>query len=56
VPDLRPRSLQFIRYDLWRKLRGGERFTKQEVGLGLYGTLGVAFTIFAVATSIFFWE
>jgi CRP-like cAMP-binding protein len=56
VPDLRPRSLQFIRYDLWRKLRGRERFTKQEVGLALYGTLGVAFTIFAVATSIYFWE
>ena len=35
VPDLRPRSLQFIRYDLWHKLRGREHFTKQEVGLGL---------------------
>ena len=23
VPDLRPRSLQFIRYDLWRKIRDG---------------------------------
>ena len=29
VPDLRPRSLQFIRYDLWRKLRGREHITKQ---------------------------
>jgi CRP-like cAMP-binding protein/Zn-dependent protease len=56
VPDLRPRSLQFMRYDLWRKLRGRERFTKQEVGLALYGTLGVAFTIFSVATAVFFWE
>ena len=48
VPDLRPRSLQFIRYDLWRKLRGRERVTKQEVGLALYGFLGVAFTIFCL--------
>lgn len=56
VPDLRPRSLQFIRYDLWRKLGGRERFTKQEVGLALYGTLGVVFTIFAVFTSGYFWE
>ena len=56
VPDLRPRSLQFIRYDLWRKLGGRERFTKQEVGLALYGTLGVVFTIFAVFTSVYFWE
>jgi CRP-like cAMP-binding protein/Zn-dependent protease len=56
VPDLRPRSLQFIRYDLWSKLVRRERFTKQEVGLALYGTVGVLFTIFAVVTSAFFWE
>jgi putative peptide zinc metalloprotease protein len=56
VPDLRPRSLAFIRFELWRKLRRREGFTKQELGLGLYGTLGVAFTIFAFVTSAFFWE
>jgi putative peptide zinc metalloprotease protein len=55
VPDLRPRSLTFIRYDLWRKLRRREGFTKQEVGLGLYGTAGVAFTVFAFVTSFYFW-
>jgi len=56
VPDLRPRSLQFIRYDLWQKLRRRERFTKQEGGLGLYATLGVAFTIVSIWWSIVFWE
>src|SRR6266545_4135388 len=56
VPDLRPMSLQFIRYDLWRKLRTRQRLSKQEVGLGLYGTLGVGFTIFAFATSFYFWR
>jgi putative peptide zinc metalloprotease protein len=56
VPDLRPRSLRFIRYDLWRKLRGRERVTKQEVGLALYGFLGVAFTILSVFTALFFWK
>jgi CRP-like cAMP-binding protein/Zn-dependent protease len=56
VPDLRPRSLQFIRYDLWRKLRHRERFTKQEVGLALYGTIGVAFTILSLYWSVFFWQ
>jgi CRP-like cAMP-binding protein len=56
VPDLRPMSLQFIRYDLWRKLRARERFSKQEAGLGLYGTLGVTFTILAVGWSFFFWR
>jgi len=56
VPDLRPRSLQFIRYDLWRRLRARERLTRQEVGLTLYGILGVAFTIFAAATALLFWR
>ena len=56
VPDLRPRSLQFIRYDVWHKLRRRERFTKQEVGLGLYAVLGVAFTILSLYWSVFFWE
>ena len=56
VPDLRPRSLQFIRYDLWRKLCGREHITKQEVGLALYGILGVAFTILSLYTAFFFWE
>ncbi len=56
VPDLRPRSLQFIRYDLWRKLFGREHITKQEVGLALYGILGIAFTILSLYTAFFFWE
>ena len=56
VPDLRPRSLQFIRYDVWRKIWRRERFTKQEVGLGLYAVLGIAFTILSLYWSIFFWQ
>lgn len=56
VPDLRPRSLRFIRYDLWRKIRGRERITKQEVGLAAYAIIGIAFTVFCLYTSIFFWE
>ena len=56
VPDLRPRSLQFIRYDLWRKIRGRERVTKQEVGLAAYAIVGIAFTVFCLWTSIFFWR
>ena len=43
---------QFIRHDLWRKLRRRERFSKQEVGLALYGVLGIAFTIFSLYTVV----
>jgi CRP-like cAMP-binding protein/Zn-dependent protease len=56
VPDLRPRSLSFIRYDLWHKLRVRERFSAQEIGLGLYGILGVAFAAFSLYASFFFWR
>lgn len=56
VPDLRPRSLAFIRHDLWHKLFKRERFTKQEIGLGLYGFLGVAFTILSFYAAYFFWQ
>jgi CRP-like cAMP-binding protein/Zn-dependent protease len=56
VPDLRPRSLAFLRDDLLRKIIRRERFSKQEIGLGLYGTVGVAFTIFALYSSYRYWR
>jgi len=56
VPDLRPRSLEFVRFEAWHKIRRREGFTKQEAGLGLYGTLGVAFTVFVVYFAFFFWR
>lgn len=55
VPDLRPRSLQFVQHDLWHKLRGRERLTPQEWGLGGYAVAGVAFTIFSFYTAFIFW-
>jgi len=56
VPDLRPRSLEFFQHDLWHKLWRRERLTPQEVGLGLYAAVGVAFTIFSFYTAYFFWK
>ena len=56
VPDLRPRSLQFIQHDLWHKIRARERLTTQEWGLGGYGFAGIAFTIFSFWTGYIFWE
>ena len=55
VPDLRQRSLAFLREDLWRKLRTRERFDRAELGLAAYGLLGTAFTVFSVWTAAFFW-
>jgi CRP-like cAMP-binding protein/Zn-dependent protease len=56
VPDLRRRSLTFIQSDIWAKLRRRDRFSLQEVGLGLYGFVGIAFTIVSFYTGIYFWR
>jgi len=56
MPDLRRRSLAFIQGDLWHKLRHRQRFSLQEIGIGLYGTVGIMFTIFSFYTAYFFWE
>jgi putative peptide zinc metalloprotease protein len=56
VPDLRPRSLAFVRHDLWAKLRRRERFSSVDVGLLVFGTVGVAFTIFVLLSSFWFWQ
>jgi CRP-like cAMP-binding protein/Zn-dependent protease len=56
VPELRPRSLQFIQHDLWHKARTKERLTPQEWGLGAYGFAGIAFTIFSFITAFIWWR
>ncbi len=45
VPDLRPRSIAFIRKEMWLKLIRRERFTLQEIALAGYGILGIVFTL-----------
>lgn len=56
APDLRPRSIAFIQGDLWHKLRTGEPLTRQELGLTLYGFVGLVFTVLTFWLGIFFWE
>jgi len=56
MPDLRRRSLAFIQGDLWHKLWHRQHFSLQEIGIGLYGTVGIAFTIFSFYTAYFFWQ
>lgn len=56
VRDLRPRSIAFVRYELWYKVRTLERLTRQEIGLALYGILGVLFSVYVLYLSFFFWR
>jgi CRP-like cAMP-binding protein/Zn-dependent protease len=56
IPDLRERSLVFMRRDLLHKLRTREHFSKRDAGLALYGVLGIAFTIFSLYTAYYYWR
>jgi CRP-like cAMP-binding protein len=56
VKDLRPMSIAFVRHDLWHKLRRRQRLSKQEIGLAVYGILGILFTIYVLYVAFFFWR
>ncbi|MBA3690453.1 MAG: cyclic nucleotide-binding domain-containing protein [Actinobacteria bacterium] len=55
TPDLRPRSLSFLRHELPRKIRRREALTRQEWGLTGFGLVGTVFTILALWTSVYIW-
>ncbi|MGZ4189745.1 MAG: cyclic nucleotide-binding domain-containing protein [Actinomycetota bacterium] len=56
MPDLRPRSLSFLRHDLFHKIRKRERFHVNEVGLILYGVGGILFSILAFYSGGVYWK
>jgi CRP-like cAMP-binding protein/Zn-dependent protease len=56
MPELRSRSLTFVRHDLIRKLRTREPFTTADAGFALYGIVGVAFTVFSFILGGLYWK
>ncbi len=56
MPDLRPRSLAFVRRELWHRLRRRQPLRPGEIGLAAYGIVGILFTIACVASAWFFWR
>jgi len=56
APDLRPRSLEFLQHDLIHKIRTRERFARNEIGLLIYGILGIAATGALFVSGYFFWK
>jgi CRP-like cAMP-binding protein len=56
VPDLRPRSVEFLRHDFLHKLRTRERFTRVDVGLLIYGLLGIVGSILLLISGYIFWK
>ena len=55
TPDLRPRSLSFLRHELPSRIRRRKRLSRQELGLTAFGVVGVLFTLIALWTSYFIW-
>jgi CRP-like cAMP-binding protein len=56
TPDLRPRSVEFLRHDFLHKLRTRERFSRGDVGLLIYGLLGVVGSILLLISGYIFWR
>jgi CRP-like cAMP-binding protein len=56
TPDLRPRSVEFLRHDFLHKLRTRERFTRNDLGLLVYGLLGVVGSILLLISGYIFWR
>ena len=56
IPDLRPRSLQFVQHDLVDKVRRRERWTGSDVGLLLYAVFGGIASVFLLLSGFFFWR
>ena len=55
IPDLRSRSLAFVRHELPRRIWRRERFRFGEMGLAVYGILGMTFTAFTFYLAAYFW-
>src|SRR2546428_3067985 len=56
APQLRQRSIAFARGAVLRKLRRRERWTMQEVGLGVFGVIAIATSLFMLAFSLAIWQ
>jgi putative peptide zinc metalloprotease protein len=56
APDLRPRSMEFLQHDLIYKIRTREGFSRQEIGLLVYGILGVVATGALLVSGYIFWK
>lgn len=55
-PELRPRSIAFIRREMWQKIVRREGFSLQEVGFAFYGIVGTLFTILTSIVGLLLWR
>jgi len=56
APLLRQRSMAFARNKVVRKLRGRQRWTPNEIGLGLYGVLAIVTSFLMIFLALSMWQ
>ncbi len=62
IPNLRERSLAFIRAELWPKLKtvfaaqAPPAFTREETIFTAYGILAAGYTFYTVLVAVYFWQ
>lgn len=56
MPMVRQRAIAFARGSVARKLRKRERWTRAEIGLGIYGVLAIVTSLLMIAFSLSLWQ
>ena len=56
APFLRQRSLWFVRTAAFRKLRARAKWTREEIGLALFGALAIVTSLLTLVLSILIWR
>jgi putative peptide zinc metalloprotease protein len=56
LPNLRARSLEFVRHQLWRKLRRRETFADEERIFAIFGVLCAVYAVIAVFLTLYLWQ
>jgi cAMP-dependent protein kinase regulator len=56
APFLRQRSMAFARTGVVRKLRRRERWSRSEIGLGLFGAIAIATSVLVLVFSLTLWQ
>ncbi|MBF8281249.1 MAG: hypothetical protein HW378_164 [Anaerolineales bacterium] len=56
IPNLRARSLSFLRHKLIRKLARRERLTRDEIVFVVFGTLAALWTAYVVYVAVIIWD
>jgi putative peptide zinc metalloprotease protein len=55
IPRLRERAIEFVRENLWPKLRARERFSGEDRIFAIFGGLSLAWTAFAIGWAVVVW-